>query len=147
MGSGAKVKLLLACPLLGIYTFLHAALKCIAEATDTSHLDSTTQQQFSRSTSIDTSGISGLTLKNVRNGQVSIIFLSVRLSESPTFDMLWAAVKCFQAKLLMGLRKKLDTVSKQLLSPCQWKLFADHKSFPMSFTVVLCFYHGHYNCR
>lgn len=42
MGSAVKMNLLLACPLSGIYTFLHAALKCIAEATDISHLDSTT---------------------------------------------------------------------------------------------------------
>lgn len=40
----------------------------------------------------------------------------------------------------MELRKQLDTVSKQLSSPCQWNLFLGHKSFSMSFTVVLWFY-------
>lgn len=54
--------------------------------------------------------------------------------------MLWAAVKCFQAKLLTGLRKQLETVSKQLPSPCQGNLFPDHKNFPVSFSVVLHFY-------
>lgn len=91
--------------------------------------------------------ISGFILKNVRNWKVSVIFLSVRLSESPAFNMLWAAVNCFQAKLLMGLRKQPETVYKQLPSPYQWNLFADDKSFPMSFTIVLRFYRSHYNCR
>lgn len=43
--------------------------------------------------------------------------------------------------------EQLETVSKQWPSLCQWNLFADHKSFPISFTVVLHFYHSHYNCR
>lgn len=120
--------------------YLHAALKCTAEAIDTSHLDCTTWKWFTRSTSTDTSAISGSILKNVRNWKVSVIFLSVRLSESPAFNMLWAAVKCFQAKLLTGLRKQIETVSKQLPSPCQWNLFPDHKNFQMSFSVVLHFY-------
>lgn len=42
MGSAVKMNLLLACTVSGIYTFLHAAQKRIAEAIDTSHLDSMT---------------------------------------------------------------------------------------------------------
>lgn len=42
MGSAVKMKQLLAFPVSRIYSSSHAALKCIADAIDTSHWDSTT---------------------------------------------------------------------------------------------------------
>lgn len=73
------------------------------------------------------------------------IFL--RLPESPTFNTLWAAVKYFLTALLLGLRKQLQTISKQLPSPLPMDFICWSQMFPSVFHCSAHFYCGHYNCR
>ena len=82
--------------------------------------------------------------KPVKNWKLSVTFLSLSGYLSP--------LPLIYCRLLRNTSSQncswgWESSYRQFLSPCLWNLFADHKCFPVAFSVALHFYRGHYNCR